>query len=103
MGAIHRQDLTSDVTHLIVGDINTPKYKYVAKNRLDVRAVDVAWVAVMHENWIAGEDIKVADYEKEFHLPTFFGLNISVTNIVDSMNPISKTWGRRSSSHNLRF
>lgn len=90
MGAIHRQDLTSDVTHLIVGDINTPKYKYVAKNRLDVKVVDTAWVTVMHESWIAGEDIKVTDYEKDFRLPPFFGLRISVTNIVDSMTPYHK-------------
>ena len=31
MGATHKLDLTGEVTHLIVGDIDTPKYKYVAK------------------------------------------------------------------------
>lgn len=85
MGAVHRQDLTSDVTHLVVGDPDTPKYKYVARNRIDVKVVDAGWVAAMHEKWITGEDIKISDFEEEHKFPPFLGLKISVTNISDSM------------------
>jgi len=84
MGAIHRQDLTSDVTHLIVGDTDTPKYKYVAKNRIDVKAVYAEWVVAMHERWINGEDIKVAEFEEQYKYPPFLGLKVSVTNILSS-------------------
>ncbi|KAI5811023.1 BRCT domain-containing protein [Peziza echinospora] len=83
MGATHRTDLTSDVTHLIVGDLDTPKYKYVAKNRLDVKVVNASWVDAMHEKWIAGEDIKVWEYEKTHRFLPLYGLMVSVTNIAD--------------------
>jgi len=83
MGATHRTDLTSDVTHLIVGDLDTPKYKYVAKNRLDVKVVNASWVDAMHEKWIAGEDIKVWEYEKTHRFLPLHGLMVSVTNIAD--------------------
>lgn len=86
MGAVHRQDLTSDVTHLIVGGLDTPKYKYVAKNRIDVKVVDEEWVAAMHEKWITGEDIKIAEYEEKHKFPPFQGMKISVTNISDCMS-----------------
>ncbi|KAF8477224.1 BRCT domain-containing protein [Kalaharituber pfeilii] len=84
MGAFHRHDLTSDVTHLIVGDLDTPKYKYVAKNRIDVKVVDGDWVDAMHQKWINGEDIKVSEFEEKHRFRTFQGLRICVTNIADS-------------------
>lgn len=94
MGAVHRHDLTSDVTHLIVGDLNTPKYKFVAQNRIDVKVVEAAWVEAMHEKWITGEDIDISEYEKNFKYPAFSGLKICVTNIVDSTSSMLRLLNR---------
>ncbi|KAM5467360.1 protein kinase activating protein dpb11 [Microsporum audouinii] len=79
MGAIHKFDLTSDVTHLIVGDINTPKYKYVAKERTDVKVLRAEWVEAVRSSWILGGDTDIHALEVEYRLPTFFGLSICIT------------------------
>lgn len=83
MGARHALDLISDVTHLVCGDISTPKYKYVAKMRMDVKVMRVEWVDAMYDSWINGEDISPRDFEEEFKLPTLYRLTISVTGILD--------------------
>ncbi|KAK2857284.1 hypothetical protein FQN49_004856, partial [Arthroderma sp. PD_2] len=79
MGAIHKFDLTSDVTHLIVGDINTPKYKYVAKERNDMKVLRAEWVEAVRSSWILGGDTDIQALEVEYRLPTFFGLSICIT------------------------
>jgi DNA replication regulator DPB11 len=33
MGAVFKADLRSDVTHLVVGNVNTPKYQVRAQSR----------------------------------------------------------------------
>lgn len=83
MGAQHKYDLTSDVTHLIVGEVNTLKYKFVAKQRPDVKVVTVQWLYALRELWIGGEHIDVDALEVKHRLPTFHGLKISVTNFED--------------------
>lgn len=84
MGAIHKYDLTSDVTHLIVGSIDTPKYKYVAKERPDVKVVTPAWVEAVRTSWMEGGDTDVEKLEHEYRVPTFHGLRICVTGFDDS-------------------
>jgi DNA replication regulator DPB11 len=83
MGAVHKFDLTSDVTHLIVGNIDTPKYKYVAKERPDVKVVLPAWVEAVRESWMTGGDTNVAALESKYRVPTFYGLKICVTGFED--------------------
>lgn len=83
MGAVARQDLTSEVTHLIVGSADTPKYKYVAKNRPDVKVVDAKWVDSIHEVWLRGDDVDVSKHEEKHRYPVFNGFHICVTNISD--------------------
>lgn len=83
MGARHVLDLTSDVTHLVCRDVTTPKYKYVAKMRSDVKVMKVEWVDAMYDLWINGEDINPRDFEEKFKLPTLYRLSISVTGILD--------------------
>ena len=83
MGAIHKLDLTSDVTHLLVGSITTTKYRYVAKERPDVRVLRPEWIGAVRESWIEGGDVDVESLEKEHTAPTFFGLNICVTGFGD--------------------
>ncbi|KAF3354873.1 hypothetical protein VdG1_04529 [Verticillium dahliae VDG1] len=44
LGGHHKYDLTPDVTHLIVGQYDTPKYRHVAKERPDIKAMDARWI-----------------------------------------------------------
>ena len=84
MGASHKLDLTSDVTHLLVGDVDTPKYKYVARERPDVKCLHHEWVEAVRASWIEGGETDVEALEKEYRLPTFYGLRICVTGFSDS-------------------
>ncbi|MCJ1247402.1 hypothetical protein MMC30_004616 [Trapelia coarctata] len=83
MGAVHKLDLTSDVTHLIVGDTDTPKYKYVAKERPDVKCLLPEWVEAVRQSWMEGGDTNVEALELEHRLPTFAGLRVCVTGFDD--------------------
>ncbi|KAK5118884.1 hypothetical protein LTR62_000094 [Meristemomyces frigidus] len=83
MGAIHKLDLTSDVTHLIVGNVSTPKYRYVAKERPDIRALGYEWVEAVRDAWRMGGTTDVEDLERKHKLGVFFGLKICVTGFDD--------------------
>ncbi|KAK5007680.1 protein kinase activating protein dpb11, partial [Cryomyces antarcticus] len=83
MGAVHKLDLTSDVTHLIVGNTETPKYQYVAKQRPDVKVLRPEWVEAVRLSWMEGGDTDVAALEEEYRLATFAGLTICVTGFDD--------------------
>ena len=83
MGAVHRLDLTSDVTHLIVGDPDTPKYKFVARERLDVKCMLPRWIEALRLRWMEGLEISVEELESEHRLPTFQGLRLCVTGFDD--------------------
>lgn len=85
MGAIHKFDLTSDVTHLIVGDTDTPKYKFVARERTDVKCLLPTWIEAVRDSWIAGGETDVELLEAEHILPAFHGLKICVTGFEDCM------------------
>ncbi|KAL8701500.1 MAG: hypothetical protein Q9224_000477, partial [Gallowayella concinna] len=79
MGAIHKHDLTSDVTHLIVGDTDTPKYKFVAKERPDVKCLLPAWVEALRESWMEGGEPDVQALESRYTLPALYNLRVCVT------------------------
>lgn len=83
MGAQHKLDLTSDVTHLIVGEPNTPKYKYVAKERRDVKVVRPAWVQAVREAWMQAEEVDVQALDEQFKMPTLAGLHVCLTGYDD--------------------
>lgn len=83
MGATHRLDLTSDVTHLIVGDPDTPKYKFVARERSDVKCMLPSWIESLRAKWLEGGEINVVILEIEHKLPTFHGLRVCVTGFDD--------------------
>ncbi|EER25147.1 BRCA1 C Terminus (BRCT) domain containing protein [Coccidioides posadasii C735 delta SOWgp] len=83
MGAVHMFDLTSDVTHLIVGETNTPKYKYVAKERSDVKVLRPEWIEAVRSSWLLGGDTDLHALEEEYKLPTFAGLSICLTGFED--------------------
>ncbi|KAF2161377.1 hypothetical protein M409DRAFT_59091 [Zasmidium cellare ATCC 36951] len=83
MGARHSLDLTADVTHLLVASITTPKYRYVAKERPEVRVLSPDFIEAVRKVWTEGIDVDVAALEKQYTLPTFFGLQICLTGISD--------------------
>ncbi|KAL1654270.1 protein kinase activating protein dpb11 [Didymella pomorum] len=80
MGATIKLDLTSDVTHLVAGNTDSAKYKYVAKLREDVKVLSPGWLEALREVWMEGDDnMDVASLEKQYRLSTFFGLKICLT------------------------
>lgn len=87
MGAIHKLDLTSDVTHLIVGDSSTPKYKYVARERPDVKVLTPDWIEAVRQRWIHDEDFDLQALEETHKLSVFTGLRISLTGIEQGKCP----------------
>ncbi|TVY35341.1 S-M checkpoint control protein [Lachnellula subtilissima] len=85
MGAICEFDLTNDVTHLIIGEsYNTPKYRYVAKERPDVKPMGLGWIEALRQLWIRDEQIDGQALEKEHTLPTLHSLKFSMTGSEDS-------------------
>jgi DNA replication regulator DPB11 len=93
MGATHKLDLTGEVTHLIVGDLDTPKYKYVAKERPDIIVLDPKWIDAVREAWMGGGDVDVEGLEKAHRYPTLAGLKVCITGIPDQArrNQLSST------------
>ena len=83
MGALHKYDLTSEITHLIVGDYDTPKYRYVAKERPDVKVLTLQWIEAVRQLWIEDQAIDVSATEREYTLPTFATLRICLTGFED--------------------
>ncbi|KAF4119795.1 BRCA1 C Terminus (BRCT) domain [Geosmithia morbida] len=68
LGGVHKYDLTPDVTHLIVGDYDTPKYRHVARERPDIRAMDASWVEAVSQLWKDDEPIDFLKLEREHQL-----------------------------------
>ncbi|KAK8015506.1 BRCA1 C Terminus domain-containing protein [Apiospora marii] len=64
LGGVHKYDLTPDVTHLIVGDYDTPKYRHVARERPDIKPMAVGWIN-------ADQDIDFAALEARWQLKPF--------------------------------
>lgn len=89
MGAQHKFDLTSDVTHLIVGAYETPKYRYVAKERPDVKVLLPSWVTAVRQLWIEDKPIDLDHLERAHTLPTFTGSHICMTGFEDRTSYLS--------------
>lgn len=83
MGAEHKLDLTSDVTHLIVGETQTPKYKYVAREREDVKCLREEWIPAVRQTWMEGVDVPLQLLEDQYRLPTFHELKVCITGFED--------------------
>ncbi|KAF2216652.1 hypothetical protein CERZMDRAFT_33861 [Cercospora zeae-maydis SCOH1-5] len=83
MGATHKLDLTSEVTHLLVGSITTPKYRYVAKERPDIKVLDPEFVVRVRDAWIEGGEVDVRRLEDESRMKTFAGLEMCLTGFGD--------------------
>ncbi|KAJ4399149.1 protein kinase activating protein dpb11 [Neurospora sp. IMI 360204] len=71
LGGKHKHDLTPDCTHLIVGEYDTPKYRHVAKERPDVKAMAAGWIEALRKLWVQDADIDFIALEKEWELKPF--------------------------------
>ncbi|KAH8653498.1 hypothetical protein BX600DRAFT_81073 [Xylariales sp. PMI_506] len=71
LGGVHKYDLTPDVTHLIVGEYDTPKYRHVARERPDVKAMAAGWIDAVRDLWMADQEIDFAKLEAENQLKPF--------------------------------
>jgi DNA replication regulator DPB11 len=97
MGAEHKLDLYSDVTHLLVGDTNTLKYQYVAREREDVKVLRPEWVEAVRLCWMNDERVDLNELDARYKLPTFAGLKMCITGFDDSKcrracRKLSLTW-----------
>jgi DNA replication regulator DPB11 len=79
MGAHCFFDLTVQVTHLIIGDVSTAKYSYVAKERPDINVLMPEFVEAVRTAWMAGDEVDIHVLERKHRAPTFFGLQICLT------------------------
>ncbi|KAH9899066.1 hypothetical protein F4778DRAFT_742023 [Xylariomycetidae sp. FL2044] len=70
MGGVHKYDLTPDVTHLIVGDYNTAKYRHVAKERPDIKPMAAGWVDAVRALWVNDGAYDFVALENEWTLRT---------------------------------
>jgi len=83
MGAEHKLDLTSDTTHLIVGSTDTLKYKYVARERDDIKVLRPEWVEAIREHWINDQPIDLDQLALQYRVPTLMSLKICITGFED--------------------
>ncbi|KAK5085621.1 protein kinase activating protein dpb11 [Lithohypha guttulata] len=83
LGADHSLDLTSDVTHLLVGATDSDKYRYVARDREDVKVLLPEFLAAVRALWMEDQPIDLNALEAEYKVPTLFGLKISFTGFGD--------------------
>lgn len=66
-----------------MGDYDTPKYRYVAKERSDVRPMTTGWIEAMRELWMNDQAIDIEALEKEHTLPPLTSLRFSMTGCDD--------------------
>lgn len=71
MGGVHKYDLTPDVTHLLVGDYDTAKYRHVARERPDIKPMAAGWIDAVRELWVEDHDIDLAAMEAFWMLKPF--------------------------------
>ncbi|KAF3026787.1 hypothetical protein E8E14_014879 [Neopestalotiopsis sp. 37M] len=71
LGGVHKYDLTPDVTHLIVGDYDTAKYRHVARERPDIKAMAASWISAVRSCWVEDEEFDFRALEAEHQLKPF--------------------------------
>jgi DNA replication regulator DPB11 len=68
LGGTHTYDLTPEVTHLVVGEYDTPKYRHVAKERPDIVCVAPGWVEAVRDLWVEDSEIDFEAIEAAWRL-----------------------------------
>lgn len=59
------------MTHLVVGEYDTPKYRHVARERPDIRCMAAGWVEAVRDLWVQDSAIDFAALEDAWRLKTF--------------------------------
>ncbi|CAN6606771.1 hypothetical protein TRVA0_003S01970 [Trichomonascus vanleenenianus] len=82
LGGVFSQHLSEDVTHLVVGGRNTPKYQFAVRQRGDMVFLKPAFLPALFENWQKGDEFRDIDSElAKGKLGVFEGCSICFTNI----------------------
>lgn len=68
---------------MVVGHVDTAKYRHVAKERPDIAVLRPEWVDAMRDAWKSGDDFSVTSLVDEYRLPALYGLQICVTGFED--------------------
>ncbi|PKS13365.1 hypothetical protein jhhlp_000136 [Lomentospora prolificans] len=68
LGGVFTGDLTVDVTHLLVGEYDTAKYRHTAKSLAHVKAMDAGWIEALTRLWREDAPIDFAALEKAWQL-----------------------------------
>ncbi|KAH7361494.1 BRCA1 C terminus domain-containing protein [Plectosphaerella cucumerina] len=68
LGGIHTYDLIVDVTHLIVGNYDTIKYRHVARERHDIKVMDGVWIDALTDLWTRDAPIDLPAVEAQWRL-----------------------------------
>jgi DNA replication regulator DPB11 len=85
MGGVHKTNLMTDVTYLIVGSRETEKYEYAARHRGDMTFLVPEYLPKLYERWSEGEELEDIEVElSKGRLGVFERLNICFTNIAGS-------------------
>ncbi|KAI5860566.1 hypothetical protein GGS23DRAFT_599375 [Durotheca rogersii] len=71
LGGSHKYDLTSDVTHLIVGEYDTAKYRHVARERPDIKPMAAGWVNAVRQQWLEDKEFDFVALEDTWRLKPF--------------------------------
>lgn len=59
------------MTHLIVGEYDTAKYRHVARERPDIKPMAAAWINAVRSHWVNDQDFDFRKLESQHHLKTF--------------------------------
>ncbi|KAK6198645.1 DNA polymerase II complex component [Scheffersomyces amazonensis] len=96
LGGSHCADLMSDVNYLIVGDKNTPKYKFCIENRADIKFLLPSAISELYKKWIDGERHLSSNDIASYKFPVFHGLNICISRISLSDSQIHNLFNEKS-------
>ncbi|GAM90620.1 hypothetical protein ANO11243_086650 [Dothideomycetidae sp. 11243] len=66
LGAVHKLDLTTDVTHLLIGSVDSEKYRHVAKRRPDILVLQPEWLFAVRDAWMQGDEIDLNPRQRQW-------------------------------------
>ncbi|CAK9439724.1 uncharacterized protein LODBEIA_P38240 [Lodderomyces beijingensis] len=95
LGGIQYDDLMTDVQYLIVGNRNTPKYKFCVKKRLDIVFLAEDAVLRIYEKWLMGEEQSSLQLE-HYRLPVFSGISACISRTDISRTQLNRLFGQSS-------
>ncbi|KAI9159020.1 S-M checkpoint control protein rad4 [Paramyrothecium foliicola] len=87
LGGVHKYDLTPQVTHLIVGEYDTPKYRHVARERPDILPMDAQWIEALSDLWKNDDEIDFDALETQHRLKALETCGIEPSSQPGEMRP----------------